>query len=70
MGCGMGIGRDKLCGAPVMATDLRASASLVIAVLSASVTTKISRSYNLERGHENMVKKLQRLGENICKVKD
>jgi UDP-N-acetylglucosamine 1-carboxyvinyltransferase len=50
-----GIGRDKLCGAPVMATDLRASASLVIAGLSASGTTEISRIYHLERGYENMV---------------
>jgi len=64
-----GIGRDKLCGAPVMATDLRASASLVIAGLAASGTTEISRIYHLERGYENMVEKLQGLGARIRKVK-
>jgi len=41
-----------------MATDLRASASLVIAGLAASGTTEISRIYHLERGYENMVEKL------------
>ena len=65
-----GIGRDKLCGAPVMATDLRASASLVIAGLSASGITEISRIYHLERGYENMVEKLQGLGANIHKIKE
>ncbi len=65
-----GIGRDKLCGAPVMATDLRASASLVIAGLSASGTTEISRIYHLERGYENMVEKLQGLGAKIRKVRE
>lgn len=65
-----GIGRDKLCGAPVMATDLRASASLVIAGLAASGTTQISRIYHLERGYENMVEKLQGLGAKVWKVKE
>ncbi|MCL2790606.1 MAG: UDP-N-acetylglucosamine 1-carboxyvinyltransferase [Desulfobulbus sp.] len=64
-----GIGRDKLCGAPVMATDLRASASLVIAGLTASGTTKVSRIYHLERGYENMAEKLRSLGAKIWKVK-
>lgn len=64
-----GIGRDKLCGAPVMATDLRASASLVIAGLSASGTTEVSRIYHLERGYENMVEKLQGVGAKVNKVK-
>lgn len=64
-----GIGRDKLCGAPVMATDLRASASLVIAGLSASDTTEVSRIYHLERGYENMVEKLQGVGAKVNKVK-
>ena len=54
--------RKSLCGAPVMATDLRASASLVIAGLAATGTTEISRIYHLERGYENMVEKLQKLG--------
>jgi len=65
-----GIGRDKLCGAPVMATDLRASASLVIAGLAASGTTRISRIYHLERGYENMVEKLQGLGAKVWKVRE
>jgi UDP-N-acetylglucosamine 1-carboxyvinyltransferase len=65
-----GIGRDKLCGAPVMATDLRASASLVIAGLAASGTSEISRIYHLERGYENMVEKLQKLGAKIRKVRE
>jgi UDP-N-acetylglucosamine 1-carboxyvinyltransferase len=64
-----GIGRDKLCGAPVMATDLRASASLVIAALSASGQTEISRIYHLERGYEDMVDKLQALGARVEKIK-
>ncbi len=65
-----GIGRDKLCGAPVMATDLRASASLVIAGLAASGTTEVLRIYHLERGYENMVEKLQGLGAKIQKVRE
>lgn len=65
-----GIGRGKLCGAPVMATDLRASASLVIAGLAASGTTQISRIYHLERGYENMMDKLQGLGAQVSKVKE
>lgn len=60
-----GIPPKQLCGAPVMATDLRASASLVIAGLSASGVTEISRIYHLERGYENMVEKLQALGADI-----
>ena len=65
-----GIGRDKLCGAPVMATDLRASASLVIAGLAANGTTQISRIYHLERGYENMAEKLQGLGARVRKVRE
>ncbi len=64
-----GVGRDLLCGAPVMATDLRASASLVIAGLAANGVTEISRIYHLERGYENMVEKLQGLGACIRQVK-
>ena len=55
-------------GAPVMATDLRASASLVIAGLAATGTTEISRIYHLERGYESMAAKLQALGARIRKV--
>ncbi len=65
-----GIGRDNLCGAPVMATDLRASASLVIAGLSASGCTEISRIYHLERGYENMAGKLQALGAWVKMIRE
>ncbi len=65
-----GVPRDTLCGAPVMATDLRASASLVVAGLAAAGTTEISRIYHLERGYENIVEKLQAVGADIEKVKD
>jgi UDP-N-acetylglucosamine 1-carboxyvinyltransferase len=63
-----GIARNKLIGAPMMATDLRASASLVVAGLAASGTTEISRIYHLERGYENMVQKLRRVGAEITRV--
>ncbi|WLE98517.1 MAG: UDP-N-acetylglucosamine 1-carboxyvinyltransferase [Candidatus Electrothrix communis] len=63
-----GIARNKLIGAPMMATDLRASASLVIAGLSASGTTEISRIYHLERGYENMVEKLRQVGAEIEQI--
>jgi UDP-N-acetylglucosamine 1-carboxyvinyltransferase len=59
-----------LSGAQVMATDLRASASLVIAGLAAEGVTEISRIYHLERGYENMVAKLSTLGANIRKVSE
>ncbi len=61
-------GREALNGAPVMATDLRASASLVIAGLAARGTTEISRIYHLERGYENLVDKLSAVGAKIRKV--
>ncbi len=64
-----GISRNKICGAPVMATDLRASASLVVAGLAASGMTEISRIYHLERGYENMVEKLQAVGADLEKVR-
>ncbi|MHB8790688.1 MAG: UDP-N-acetylglucosamine 1-carboxyvinyltransferase [Desulfobulbaceae bacterium] len=65
-----GCSRELLCGAPLMATDLRASASLVIAGLSAPGTTEISRIYHLERGYENMVEKLRGLGAVIRVVRE
>ncbi|MFO8049577.1 MAG: UDP-N-acetylglucosamine 1-carboxyvinyltransferase [Desulfosudaceae bacterium] len=58
-------GVSKLSGAPVMASDLRASASLVLAGLVAEGTTVINRVYHLDRGYENMEKKFQRLGAAI-----
>ena len=56
---------NKLKGAPVMATDLRASVSLVLAGLVAKGTTTISRIYHLDRGYEDLVGKLARCGADI-----
>ena len=58
-----------LRGAPVMATDLRASASLVLAGLVAEGTTEISRIYHLDRGYEHFEEKLSALGADIRRVK-
>lgn len=63
-------GRGKLNGAPVMATDLRASASLVVAGLAARGVTGISRVYHLDRGYEHLVKKLSVVGAKIARVKE
>lgn len=63
-------GTGTLTGARVMATDLRASASLVVAALAAEGTTEISRIYHLERGYDNLVGKLGSLGADICQVKE
>ncbi|MDH4320601.1 MAG: UDP-N-acetylglucosamine 1-carboxyvinyltransferase [Desulfobulbaceae bacterium] len=60
--CAIVTGTGKLTGAPVMATDLRASASLVVAGLAAEGTTEISRVYHLDRGYENLEGKLIKLG--------
>jgi UDP-N-acetylglucosamine 1-carboxyvinyltransferase len=62
-------GVPALSGATVMATDLRASASLVIAGLVASGDTLINRIYHLDRGYENMEGKLGALGASIERVK-
>jgi len=62
-------GVAKLSGAPVMATDLRASASLVLAGLVAEGTTEISRIYHLDRGYEALEEKFFRLGAAIKRVK-
>ncbi|HXA48551.1 MAG TPA: UDP-N-acetylglucosamine 1-carboxyvinyltransferase [Burkholderiaceae bacterium] len=62
-------GVDKLYGAPVMATDLRASASLVIAALAAEGETSIERIYHLDRGYDRMEVKLSAVGANIQRVK-
>lgn len=63
-------GVRKLSGAPVMATDLRASASLILAGLAADNTTEISRIYHLDRGYESIEKKLAALGADIVRVKE
>jgi UDP-N-acetylglucosamine 1-carboxyvinyltransferase len=63
-------GVDKLSGAPVMASDLRASASLVIAALMADGETEVSRLYHLDRGYENFVEKLTGIGADLKRVKE
>ncbi len=65
-----GKGAKALSGARVMATDLRASSSLVIAGLAASGRTEISRIYHLERGYERMVEKLSGLGAEVWKEQE
>lgn len=61
-------GVEKLKGAPVMASDLRASASLVIAGLVAEGKTEVDRIYHIDRGYECIEEKLQQLGANIRRI--
>jgi UDP-N-acetylglucosamine 1-carboxyvinyltransferase len=61
-------GIPKLHGAPVMATDLRASASLILAGLAAEGTTVLSRVYHIDRGYQQIEKKLSALGADIRRV--
>jgi UDP-N-acetylglucosamine 1-carboxyvinyltransferase len=61
-------GVDKLKGAPVMATDLRASVSLVIAALAAEGETMVNRVYHLDRGFERLEEKLSRCGADISRI--
>jgi UDP-N-acetylglucosamine 1-carboxyvinyltransferase len=61
-------GVDKLSGATVMATDLRASAGLVIAALVAEGTTIVDRIYHLDRGYDRMEAKLRTLGADVERV--
>ena len=63
-------GVPKLKGAPVMATDLRASVSLILAGLAAEGETKVARVYHLDRGYENLVRKLSNVGANIERISD
>ena len=63
-------GIDTLKGAPVMATDLRASVSLILAALIAKGKTKINRIYHLDRGYENIDNKLSICGATIMRGKD
>ena len=63
-------GNCRLSGAPVMASDLRASAALVIAALAAEGETKINRIYHLDRGYENIDVKLAALGADIRRLKN
>ena len=61
-------GQERLSGAPVMATDLRASASLILAGLVADGETTIDRIYHLDRGYENIEEKLGALGAKIRRI--
>lgn len=58
-------GVQKLSGAPLMATDLRASASLILAGLAAEGTTQVDRAYHIDRGYERIEEKLKNLGADI-----
>jgi UDP-N-acetylglucosamine 1-carboxyvinyltransferase len=64
----MVIGVPELHGAPVMATDLRASASLILAGLAAKGLTTVSRVYHLDRGYEHIETKLAALGAKIRRL--
>jgi UDP-N-acetylglucosamine 1-carboxyvinyltransferase len=61
-------GVRRLRGAPVMASDLRASAGLVIAGLAAEGTTIVNRVYHLDRGYERLEERLRGLGANLHRV--
>jgi UDP-N-acetylglucosamine 1-carboxyvinyltransferase len=63
-------GGKPLSGAPVMASDLRASAALVIAGLAARGTTQVNRVYHIDRGYENIDGKLRKLGARIERVEE
>ena len=63
-------GGKPLSGAPVMASDLRASAALVIAGMAAKGTTQVNRIYHLDRGYEKMDEKLKKLGARIQRVEE
>lgn len=63
-------GKTDLTGAKVLASDLRASASLVIAGLAAAGETSIDRVYHIDRGYETIVKKISSIGGNITRFKD
>jgi UDP-N-acetylglucosamine 1-carboxyvinyltransferase len=62
-------GVDKLKGAPVMATDLRASVALVLAGLVAEGETFVHRIYHLDRGYERVVEKLSQCGADIERIR-
>jgi UDP-N-acetylglucosamine 1-carboxyvinyltransferase len=63
-------GGRKLSGAPVMASDLRASAALVIAGLAAQGTTRVNRIYHIDRGYEQIDAKLRKLGARIQRIEE
>jgi UDP-N-acetylglucosamine 1-carboxyvinyltransferase len=63
-------GVPRLSGAPVMATDLRASVSLILAALAAEGQTMVSRVYHLDRGYEALEQKLAAVGADIERLRD
>jgi UDP-N-acetylglucosamine 1-carboxyvinyltransferase len=63
-------GPCALAAAPVLASDLRASAALVLAGLAASGTTVVRRVYHLDRGYEALERKLRVLGGDVCRAAD
>ncbi|MEC9197915.1 MAG: UDP-N-acetylglucosamine 1-carboxyvinyltransferase, partial [Pseudomonadota bacterium] len=63
-------GVERLKGAPVMATDLRASVSLILAGLAAKGETRVNRVYHLDRGYESVETKLGACGAKIERVKE
>lgn len=63
-------GVDKLYGAQVMATDLRASFALILAGLAAEGETIVNRVYHLDRGYERLEEKLKAVGADICRIKE
>ena len=63
-------GVKKLSGAPVMATDLRASFALILAGLVAEGETTVNRVYHLDRGYEKLEEKLKSVGANIVRIKN
>jgi UDP-N-acetylglucosamine 1-carboxyvinyltransferase len=62
-------GKGRLIGAPVMATDLRASMCLVLAGLAAEGKTEVNRIYHLDRGYERLEEKLMAVGADLERVK-
>jgi UDP-N-acetylglucosamine 1-carboxyvinyltransferase len=63
-------GPTRFCGATVMASDLRASAALILAGLVAEGTTLVRRVYHLDRGYERIEAKLRKLGASVRRVKE
>jgi UDP-N-acetylglucosamine 1-carboxyvinyltransferase len=63
-------GMERLKGAPLMATDLRASASLIVAALAAEGKSTINRIYHLDRGYEKIEEKLRKIGADIRREKE
>ena len=63
-------GKLRLSGAPVMASDLRAGAVLVLAGMAAVGETIVSRIYHIDRGYENIEQKLAGIGADIIRAKD